>query len=247
MVIEAIKYSEYFQSNEKVDFYLRNVYQQDAHSSKIWQIEQEYLAKVIQDYVRDKTNVRYLDFACGAGRIIRFIEEYMDYSVGVDISGAMLIQARKHVKKSVLKEMDIIKEEMGQTFDVITSFRFFLNAEDSLRTAVLKSILKLMNENTIFIFSIQGNKFSLRGIVYLIKRILRKPGFNQLSHYGVKRMLQRNGFRVVGLDGMGFLPGAFYKIKRIKDIVFFIDKLIYRMKFLNLFSHNLIFLVKKMD
>lgn len=102
---------------------------------------------------------------CGTGRIIGYLENQFQESIGIDISSDMLEQAKVKVKHSMLICGDVTKGHNGLEgkFDCITCFRFFLNAEQSLRDEVFGFITnKLKNQDSILIFNIHGNKFSTR-------------------------------------------------------------------------------------
>ena len=65
--------------------------------------------------------------------------------VGIDVSEAMLMCAS--VSENVtLYCIDITKVSLAETFDVVTAFRFFLNAEDSLRREALRAIYRRLRE-----------------------------------------------------------------------------------------------------
>jgi SAM-dependent methyltransferase len=80
-----------------------------------------------------------LDFACGTGRITRAAAEYFEHVEGIDISPSMLAAAE--VPPNVqLQLADFTTQPLNRRYDVITAFRFFLNAEDSLRREALRAI-----------------------------------------------------------------------------------------------------------
>jgi len=87
----------------KAKYYENKEYSNISYYSYIWRIEKDYLnilSKEFKKNSRDSGKIRYLDFACGTGRVISFLENYMDISIGIDISNDMLEIARKKVKKS---------------------------------------------------------------------------------------------------------------------------------------------------
>ena len=67
---------------------------------------------------------RYLDFACGTGRLLSFLENNFAASTGVDISKDMLNIAEKYRKKSELICGDITREHLldGRKYDIFTAF-----------------------------------------------------------------------------------------------------------------------------
>ena len=65
--------------------------------------------------------------------------------MGVDVSEAML--ARACCPGNVrLQHIDMTRHFLGETFDVVTAFRFFLNAEPLLREQALQAIRNHLTE-----------------------------------------------------------------------------------------------------
>ena len=63
----------------------------------LWKKEQHFLLKIVAGI---SSKEKYLDFVCGTGRIISFLENNFTKSFGVDVSTSMLVVAEKSVKKS---------------------------------------------------------------------------------------------------------------------------------------------------
>jgi len=98
--------------------------------------EAHYLGRLLGTVLPARIN-RYLDFACGTGRITRQLESRADESFGVDISPSMLRIARTRCRFTEFVHADLT-DFARQThelsgFDVVTAFRFFGNAEPALR------------------------------------------------------------------------------------------------------------------
>src|SRR5438874_9368849 len=94
----------------------------DAYADK-W--EAHHLGRVLQKLYASRIP-RYLDFACGTGRITQRVEPLAVESIGVDVSESMLAAARLKCQKTRFVCVDLTREEpdLG-TFDLVTSFRFF--------------------------------------------------------------------------------------------------------------------------
>ena len=52
--------------------------------------EKKILENLVNKCFQGDLKIRYLDFACGTGRIIGYMEDLVDTSIGVDISDSML-------------------------------------------------------------------------------------------------------------------------------------------------------------
>ena len=63
-----------------------------------------------------------------------------------------------------LQQIDITRQSLGDTFDVVTAFRFFLNAEQQLRREVLEAIRKHLKPDGRLVCNIQMNATSAMGV-----------------------------------------------------------------------------------
>lgn len=128
---------------------------------------------------------RYLDFACGTGRLTRVIADYAREVVGVDISATMLEAARPKLPRARFVLADLTSEtvELGQ-FDLVSSFRFFGNAEPALRAAVLRALSPMVRMGGHLLVNNHRNPWALMNVfdrltggtadVHLTPRIFRR-------------------------------------------------------------------------
>src|SRR5512147_1629381 len=73
----------------------------------MWQLEREILSQIVAELRRNKDRISYLDFACGTGRVLAYVETLCDDSTGIDIAPAMLERASVRVKKAALLQRDV--------------------------------------------------------------------------------------------------------------------------------------------
>jgi SAM-dependent methyltransferase len=180
----------------------------------LWQYEREYLARVIAKHL-SPGGFRYLDFACGSGRVLGVLEGEAGFAVGLDLSIAMLQRAQGRVRRSLLLCADPIASTcIGRgTFDLATAFRFFLNAESDLREGALRFLHRVLTEQGLLVFNVHGNQWSPRLPAVIFRRVLlRQRNVHHLSFRQVIRMLERNGFRIVEWAGFGLLTPKTYKL-----------------------------------
>lgn len=137
-------------------------YASDPETQYLWRQEQRVLAEVLDHYYA-KRPVHLLDFACGTGRIAGFLENRVASSCGVDVSGSMLSVACKKLSHTRLLQMNLVEEcpFPRASFNLITAFRFFLNAEPELREAATKVLASLLADDGFFVFNIHRNSHSL--------------------------------------------------------------------------------------
>ena len=104
---------------------------QSGYYAALWsQIERPLLEEILKPVAGGNRNC--LDFACGTGRITNVVARLFGDVVGVDVASSMLAAATRSAHIRFI-QADITKTALGEQFDVVTAFRFFLNAEESLR------------------------------------------------------------------------------------------------------------------
>ena len=126
-----------------------------------------------------------LDFACGTGRITTVAADHFAEVVGVDVSALMLASA-PGADNVRLQQIDITRQSLGETFDVVTAFRFFLNAEPPLREEALEAIRKHLKPDGRLVCNIQMNATSPIGIASRIANQLpcsRTAQYNELDEH----------------------------------------------------------------
>jgi len=170
-----------------------------------WQkIEKPLLEGVLYPFGgRERT---CMDFACGTGRVTRVAAMLFGTVVGVDVSEAMLLHAL--VPENVrLYCIDITRISLAETFDVVTAFRFFLNAEDNLRRQALRAIYRHLHEDGVLVCNIHLNATSPMG---LVSRALNwaYPAIprNVLTMGQFSKILTEEGFEIMDTTSYGYLP-----------------------------------------
>jgi len=221
------------------------IYRQNSYDDWLWRYERAILASEIK-CIEEGRRTRYLDFATGTGRIIAFLEDSFKESVGVDMSSDMLVRAKEKIKKAKLVEADITVEDTiaGEKFDVVTAFRFFLNAQPVLRSAALETLVpKLRDEKSLFIFNIHGNTLSYRLFAKLWYR-LRGRQLNAMTVFAARALARRHGLFVERWYGFGVIPKVCYRWGNARA-VFIIDAILSRLPFIKYIAYDLIFVCRK--
>jgi ubiquinone/menaquinone biosynthesis C-methylase UbiE len=143
---------------------------------------------------------RYLDFACGTGRILSCVGEFARETYGVDVSQSMLEQARQKCPEATLIHADLTRHTESLTrFNLVTAFRFFGNAEDGLRRAVLSALHELLEPGGYLVLNDHRNPWSLHDILHE-----RGNGPCDLHHLKLRKLLREHGFNVVRTYGIGW-------------------------------------------
>lgn len=194
-------YSERFKNAEAVDHYVTQVYGDDQAANIIWDLEKIQIDQLLKISAIPLSEAAYLDFACGTGRVVSFLEERMRESIGIDISPEMIRIARERVQVSELFSRDILKEPLDQKFDVITAFRFLRNAEPSLRLNIFRKLAGMLRDkNSVLIFNNHGNPCSRAAIASPIKSLWlrenRQTGINFVTHAEVMELMNEVGLQI---------------------------------------------------
>ena len=122
----------------KARSYDEDLWDPQAAKGLDWLVEQRLLAGILGS-VGSSAPGSAADFACGTGRVLEFLDRYFPAPVGIDVSPDMLALARSRCPRArlILGDVTTTPGLAPGPFDLITAFRFFLNAEPPLRGEVL--------------------------------------------------------------------------------------------------------------
>lgn len=238
-------YSESFQNRESAKFYEEVVYGPGSYDQFIWELQSTRLASIFDELSRSHRGLTHLDFACGTGRIISFLENFTKESTGIDISESMLSIAKKKVTKAKLLVRDISNNQDidAATYSVITTFRFFLNAEPPLRKTVMAFLSeRLDGSEGRLIFDIQGNKHSLRHLAIKWRTKKGERG-NEMSYNEVRQLVEDSGLEIESWHGFGVVP-AFLHRSLLGSLMRIIDRMFTKLPFMKLVSYDLLFVCR---
>lgn len=151
---------------------------------------------------------RYLDFACGTGRILEIGHNLFSEAVGLDLSEDMLEVARRKLPSVRFYCADITKhpDSLDGKFDCVSIFRFLLNAEEPLRREVLAWIAAHMNPGAVLIGNIHMYTYSLSGIATVAAKSSGNREINHVSRRHIAKLLSGAGFRIDEWAGFRVLP-----------------------------------------
>lgn len=142
---------------------------------------------------------RYLDFACGTGRITHHVEPSCGLSYGIDVSESMLSVARARCKQSQFACIDLTRSDWAEdSFDLVTSFRFFGNAQDELRESALQAIFHRLKPGGYLIVNNHRNPGAL-----MTRPSTARVEQLDLTNAKFARLLGRTGFDVVDRRAIG--------------------------------------------
>ena len=148
---------------------------ENRYRAIIWQLEQHVLLDVVERHCRPISTARLLDFACGTGRVLSVLEDRVGESVGVDVAPSMLRVAEPLLCRSRLLCCDITRaaDLDAERFDVITAFRFFPNAEPSLREEAMAKLATLLAPRGVLVVN---NHLRCGSLSHALRRGLSRIG-----------------------------------------------------------------------
>lgn len=221
-------------------------YEKQPWDRFLWSREQEIILQILDKYFASR-EIHLLDFACGTGRIAGFLEDRVTTSTGIDVSDSMLAIAGNKLHRTEIVNADITEENIlkPRKFNLITSFRFFLNAEPQLRTSAMGAIAELLTDDGYLIFN---NHHSVGS-----------PWIRLLNAWHLKKDPEGT-FNVMSIDQMAELAaGAGMEIVEIYPAGFFhppklpvsyrlnhaIDSIASKFEYLTRFSENPVAVCRK--
>jgi SAM-dependent methyltransferase len=168
--------------------------------------EKPYLERLFARLGKERPG-RYLDFACGTGRILEVGVPHFDEAVGIDVSEVMLAEARRKVPNARLIHADVMVDPPNVgAFQVISLFRFILSAEQHLREGVLGWLRTVIASEGMLVLNNHLNKWSLLALKHRVRNAMRGQWGATPADKDMELLLQRCGFRVVERHGIGVLP-----------------------------------------
>lgn len=220
------------------------LYAEDSAHTSLWHLESQYLSDLIERLVPGKN--KYLDFACGTGRIIASFAECFNEADGIDISEPMLALARAKKLKAELIQGDITKDAniVGDGYDLITAFRFFLNAQDSLRREVITILAEKLAPDGILVFNIHNSKPSLLWLQNSFMNIFKTAKVKSMSRRQVNELLKDTPLQIVETTAFGIIPKAAHIILKPR-LWRWLDRTLRKCRFLQNIGSDVIYVCRR--
>lgn len=209
-----------------------------TYHSFIWALQRPVLEQLTRELARARPGLEYLDFACGSGRVLSALSPLVAKPTGIDISPDMAAIAAKKVPQAMVIVGDILDtpDIVGDHYDLITAFRFFLNTLPGIRVPILTSLAaRLRDERSRLVFNIQGNAWSLEGIGS------RLDARNTMSRFDVRALVDAAGLKIERWSGFGVCPACRERLRSFQPLARWIDRAASRTPVAKHVSRDLLF------
>jgi len=225
-----------------IDYHTR--FSENPRRAMVWNLERKILLRIVSRFL-DARSCEHLDFACGTGRILTFLEDHVATSTGVDISESMLAIARQNTTKATIFHGDLTREPVlkGRSFDLITTFRFFPNAEPQLRTDAINTLTRLMKPDGLLVFNNHRNTSWLRCRLAALRR---KKGMRLegMSDEEVRALVAQADLTIKKVYHVGVLPETETQFLRPRFLASWFESVASRLPLASL-SEDLIYVCSK--
>jgi SAM-dependent methyltransferase len=189
-----------------------------GYDAELWKSVERPLLEQVFAQLRAAGRKTCLDFACGTGRITRVAEGYFDTCVGVDVSEQMIEVARERCRTAQLALQDITRTPLSMRFDVVTAFRFFLNAEATLRAEALAAINRSLARDGCLLLNIHVNATSPLGRAYRLRnRLSRRVVANTSGLDEVRSAVSAAGLAIDQVLWYGWYPRTGWRFQRTAE------------------------------
>lgn len=171
----------------------------------MWALEEQLIREIFARLAPR----RALDFATGTGRIVSVLEKRLPDCEfhGIDIANDMLGVARTKCTRTTFHEMDgrqALTHFGAGTFDVVSAFRFFPNAEPALRKAAASQIAGLTRPGG---YVVMNNHRSFWSLSYMLMRACgNEDGSFGSPNADIRRLFIDRGFTCVREYSLGVWP-----------------------------------------
>lgn len=225
----------------------------------IFELERRHLHDLFRRYRGSDPETRYLDFACGTGRILSVFRDLIRNKVGMDTSAGQLEIARAKVPDAVLVHGNLVTDPAllgDRRFDLITAFRLLLNLEPDNRVPILRALRERLAPGGLLIVDNHMNRYSVLGLTALFAHevlgIPRKPNvppgrrgiISTMSEREVRAALAAADLEVETVRRLFLLPGHGAFVLLPPRWLVAVEAVLGRLPLLNRISKNQIYLCR---
>lgn len=180
-----------------------DLFASNRHRRMMWAWEQSIISQVIDGLAQPA--LRHLDFACGTGRVLKFVSSRATHSTGVDVSETMLEIARSASPAAEILNADLTQADRldRREFDFITAFRFFPNAEVELRREAMTILSQHLSAEGVLMFN---NHLKMGSAAHIAERLIGRDRKRRMTHAEVVDLVTGAGLKIFRVWTHGCLP-----------------------------------------
>ena len=220
-------------------------FEEMPHRRMVWQLEKGVLVKIIDRFFSG-SKPDHLDFASGTGRVLAHLSEYVNSSTAVDISDSMLGVAKTHMPDARFLLGDITREDLlkTDTFDLITAFRFFPNAEEELRMEVLAELVHRLKPQGFLVFN---NHINSRSLLHRLSAIRRGVTHDKgMTDDDVVELTQGAGLKIVTRYPIAIAPLSERRM-RFPRAAYWLERLLMEIPGISGIAKNVIYVCRRQE
>jgi len=156
----------------------------------------------------------------------------------------MLEIARSRSERAELIECDITRSAclQGRSFDLITAFRFFPNAQPNLRSEALEILASLLTEEGYLVFN---NHLNASSLMLRLARMLRASRGLGMTENEVRELVGSAGLRIVARYHLGVAPSNERVMVLPRTLLEPIERFASRWRALHPLAQNIIYVCQR--
>lgn len=231
-------------ASEKGESY-HAMFSHNPYRNMIWEFEKRILDRILIEFFGNH-EIHHLDFACGTGRILSHFATRARVSVGIDVSPSMLSVARNNQGHSELYEADLTKNDVlgNREFNLITAFRFFANAQPSLREDAMRVLMKHLGKDGWFVFN---NHKNIASVKYRLARLRGRGGFEGMILTEVRNLLAKSGLKIERKYSIGFIPANEERVFVPVILLRRVEEILSKCQILKDLGENMVFVCRRAE
>jgi len=215
----------------------------NPYRSMVWGFEKSILDRILTLFYKD-AEIHHLDFACGTGRILAYLQARTKSAVGVDLSPSMLEVASRNNQSAEIVEADLTRDDVlgDRKFNLITAFRFFPNAEPALRSEAMNVLARHLEDDGYLVFNNHKNTGSARN---RLARLLGRRRYQGMSIAEAETLLAENGLEIAKTYHLCVFPASERHMLLPPFLLRHIDGILSRIPALCNYGQDLVFVCKR--
>jgi len=203
--------------------------------------------KIIDSYLCLDKDDRVCEFGCGVGDVLFYIQNKIQYGLGVDFSNSAITEANRRKLSQKINKLDFIKEDirclgrkegLKESFDKVLLLDVTEHIDDQLLTDFLHSARQLLSTDGRLIIHTPNLDYYLERMKQNNLILRQYPGHIAVRNFEqYKFLLINSGFRIV----------KSYRLPHYHKWLGLIDRQLMKSKTVKKFFESRLFIVASID